>query len=192
MKNEIIKRLEGATELSLSLRKKILYKEEPKYSSNIYNVKYISEQKKISKSELDSILINFNKIFSTYIPDSEISIVNRSNGQIRVSDEFGKLFSESKIIYHATDGMFDPTVGPLVNVWGFGPDRIDKVPSEAEINQLMEFIGFDKITYEDGHIYKKFKESYIDFSSIAKGYAVDVIHNYLKQKNIRPSRNKTI
>ena len=80
--------------------------------------------------------------------------------------------------------MFDPTVGPLVNKWGFGPDRINKVPSEAEINQLMEFIGFDKITYEDGHIYKKFKESYIDFSSIAKGYAVDVIHNYLKQKNI--------
>ena len=149
-----------------------------------YNIKYISEEKKIFKSDVDSLLVEFNNIFSTYIPDSEISIVNRSNGRIRVSDEFGKLISESEIIYHITDGMFDPTVGPLVNKWGFGPDRINKVPSEAEINQLMEFIGFDKITYEDGHIYKKFKESYIDFSSIAKGYAVDVIHNYLKQKNI--------
>ena len=149
-----------------------------------YTVKYISYEKKILKQEIDSILIQFNRIFSTYIPDSEISIVNKSDSRVRVSDEFGKLIEESKLIYEITDGMFDPTVGPLVNKWGFGPDKIDKVPSEAEIKQLVEFVGFDKITYEDGYIHKKFKESYIDFSSVAKGYAVDVLHNYLKGKQI--------
>ena len=149
-----------------------------------YTVKYISDEKKILKNEIDSILIQFNRIFSTYIPDSEISVINNSEGRINVSKEFGKLIYESKLIYDITDGMFDPTVGPIVNKWGFGPDKIDKVPSEAEINQLIKFVGFDKITYGEGHIYKKFQESYIDFSSIAKGYAVDVIHNNLKLKNL--------
>ena len=149
-----------------------------------YSVKYISDEKKILKNEIDSILIQFNRIFSTYIPDSEISVINNSEGRINVSKEFGKLIYESKLIYDITDGMFDPTVGPIVNKWGFGPDKIDKVPSEAEINQLIKFVGFDKITYGEGHIYKKFQESYIDFSSIAKGYAVDVIHNHLKLKNL--------
>ena len=149
-----------------------------------YTVKYISDDKKILKQEIDSILLRFNKVFSTYIPDSEISVVNNSIGRMNVSKEFAKLITESKLIHEITGGMFDPTVGPLVNKWGFGPDRIDKIPSEAEINQLMEFVGFDKIIYEDGYINKKFKESYIDFSSIAKGYAVDVIHNHLKLKKI--------
>ena len=149
-----------------------------------YTVKYISDEKKILKNEIDSILIQFNRIFSTYIPDSEISVINNSEGRINVSKEFGKLIYESKLIYDITDGMFDPTVGPIVNKWGFGPDKIDKVPSEAEINQLIKFVGFDKITFSEGHIHKKFKESYIDFSSIAKGYAVDIIHNHLKLKNL--------
>ena len=99
-----------------------------------YNIKYISNEKKISKLEIDSILLEFNKIFSTYIPDSEISLVNRSIGKVRVSDEFGKLISESKSIYELTGGMFDPTVGPLVNKWGFGPETIDNLPNEREIN----------------------------------------------------------
>ncbi|MAD59394.1 MAG: thiamine biosynthesis protein ApbE [Flammeovirgaceae bacterium] len=149
-----------------------------------YNVKYISEEKRISKSDLDSILINFNNIFSTYIPNSEISIVNESEGRIKVSKEFGKLITESNIIYKLTDGMFDPTVGPLVNDWGFGPGNFEKLPSKQRIQELLQYVGFDKISYEDGHLHKKFKKSYIDFSSIAKGYAVDLIHDYLKSKNI--------
>ena len=149
-----------------------------------YNIKYISNEKKISKLEIDSILLEFNKIFSTYIPDSEISLVNRSIGKVRVSDEFGKLISESKSIYELTGGMFDPTVGPLVNKWGFGPETIDNLPNEREINQIMQYVGFDKISFENGYINKEFKESYIDFSSVAKGYAVDIIHSYIESKSI--------
>ncbi len=149
-----------------------------------YNLKYISEEKKIFKSDIDSILIHFNNIFSTYIPNSEISIINKSDGRIKVSNEFGKLITESRIIYNITDGMFDPTVGPLVNNWGFGPDSFENVPSKKRIKQLLQYVGFDKISYENGYLYKKIKESYIDFSSIAKGYAVDQIHDYLKSKNI--------
>ena len=64
-----------------------------------YTVKYISDEKKILKNEIDSILIQFNRIFSTYIPDSEISVINNSEGRINVSKEFGKLINESKLIY---------------------------------------------------------------------------------------------
>ena len=149
-----------------------------------YNIKYISYEKKILKTDLDSILIEFNKTFSTYIPNSEISIINNSIGKSNVSKEFGELFSISKLIHLQTDGMFDPTVGPLVNKWGFGPQSIETIPTKNEIDQIMQFVGFDKIIFENGYINKKFKESYIDFSSVAKGYAVDIIHSYIQSKNI--------
>ena len=112
-----------------------------------YNIKYISFEKKILKTELDSILIEFNKIFSTYIPNSEISIINKSIGKSNVSKEFGELFSVSKLIHLQTDGMFDPTVGPLVNKWGFGPQSIETIPTKNEVDQIMQFVGFDKIIF---------------------------------------------
>ena len=74
------------------------------------------------------------KIFLTYIPDSEISVINNSENYDKYLVKVGKLIYESKLIYDITDGMFDPTVGPIVNEWGFRPDKIDKVLIEAEIN----------------------------------------------------------
>ena len=87
----------------------------------VYNIKYVSKDIRINKSDIDSLLILFNNIFSTYQPTSYISILNKSKSIEIVNPLFYNLLKESKKIYKATEGAFDPTVGPLVNAWGFGP-----------------------------------------------------------------------
>ena len=148
-----------------------------------YNIKYISREVLLDKNEMDSILVEFNKIFSTYISSSEISVINRSSGQIDISDSFAFLLEESRRVYEFTDGYFDPTIGPLVNLWGFGPDKTINNPTQLEINSKLKNVGLNKIDFED-NILTKGKGTYIDFSSIAKGYAVDVLHDHLSNKKI--------
>ena len=148
-----------------------------------YSVKYISKEPLLTKNEIDSILISFNNIFSTYIPSSEISVINRSSGKIKISDDFSFLLDQSKSVYKLTDGYFDPTIGPIVNLWGFGPEKTINNPKKYEVSNLLEHVGLNKITLSDNFLIKN-KDTYIDFSSIAKGYAVDVLHSYLIQKKI--------
>ena len=148
-----------------------------------YNIKYISREVLLDKNEMDSILVEFNKIFSTYISSSEISVINRSSGQIDISDSFAFLLEESRRVYEFTDGYFDPTIGPLVNLWGFGPDKTINNPTQLEVNSKLKNVGLNKIDFED-NILTKSRDTYIDFSSIAKGYAVDVLHDHLSNKKI--------
>ena len=86
----------------------------------VYNIKYVSKDIRINKRDIDSLLILFNNIFSTYQPNSYISKLNRSKSMKTVNPLFYNLLKESKNIYEATEGAFDPTIGPLVNAWGFG------------------------------------------------------------------------
>ena len=148
-----------------------------------YNIKYISREVLLDKNEMDSILVEFNKIFSTYISSSEISVINRSSGQIDISDSFAFLLEESRRVYEFTDGYFDPTIGPLVNLWGFGPDKTINNPTQLEVNSKLKNVGLNKINFED-NILTKSRDPYLDFSSIAKGYAVDVLHDHLSNKKI--------
>ena len=149
----------------------------------VYNIKYISDEVILEKKKIDSLLVNFNNIFSTYIPSSEISTINKSSGKIYISDHFHFLLEQSKRVYDLTDGYFDPTIGPLVNLWGFGPDKLINKPKKSEVNNLLNLVGLNKIDIGDNFLIKN-KGTYIDFSSIAKGYAVDILHNYLIDKKI--------
>ena len=148
-----------------------------------YNIKYISREVLLDKNEMDSILVGFNNIFSTYIPSSEISVINRSSGKIEISDSFAFLFEASKRVFELTDGYFDPTIGPLVNLWGFGPDKLINNPKQSEVNSLLKNVGLNKIVLENNVLIKS-KGAYIDFSSIAKGYAVDILNDHLINKKI--------
>ena len=148
-----------------------------------YNIKYISDESLLVKNEIDSILYNFNNIFSTYIPTSEISVINQSSGKINISNEFTFLLRQSFKVFELTDGYFDPTVGPIVNLWGFGPDKLKNNPKNSDIQNLLKYVGLTKVSLGDSYLVKN-RETYIDFSSIAKGYAVDIISGYLSNKNI--------
>ncbi|MEO9474193.1 MAG: FAD:protein FMN transferase [Cyclobacteriaceae bacterium] len=148
-----------------------------------YNVKYIDKTEPVSKSKIDSVLRAFNQSLSTYIPDSEISILNQSGELNSPSRLFTDVMQESYRVYEMTSGAYDPTVGTLVNVWGFGPDKSRLVPDSTLVDSLRQFVGLQKIVLEKEAINMD-TLMYLDFSAIAKGYAVDLVSELLLEHGV--------
>ena len=120
---------------------------------------------------------------STYWPDSDISKINSGDSLVVVDSHFEKVFRKATTVWKNTNGFFDPTVGNLVNAYGFGPQKpIDRI-RVAQLDSLRKLTGWDKVSLtKNGTIRKDNPDIYIDFNAIAKGYTVDVIANYLSQK----------
>lgn len=130
------------------------------------------------KTRVEALLAGVNKTMSTYDPDSELSRFNRNlaTDWIAVSPELEQVIAEGLRISELSGGAFDITVGPLVNLWGFGPEpRRDQVPAEAAIAQARERVGYWRLhAREEPPALKKDRpDLYVDLSAIAKGYAVD-------------------
>lgn len=150
-----------------------------------YTIKYFSDKENISKESIDSILHLFDLELSTYIPESKISKINENDTTIVVNNWFKEVFQLSSQVYKESNGLFDPTIGILVNAYGFGPKKVEKMPTEDEVKQLLKKVGFSKVKINANNtITKEFPDMYFDFNAIAQGYAVDVLANYLKSKKI--------
>lgn len=148
-----------------------------------YSITYLNATKNYQQS-LDSLFLEINKSMSTYIPTSDITKINNGNTSIVVDQYFKEVFEKSKKIYQETQGFFDPTVGNLVNAYGFGPEKGKIIPSDSIINELMKDVGFEKVSLINGKIKKDNPTVYLDFNSIAKGYAVDVVARFFDSKKI--------
>lgn len=130
------------------------------------------------QTRADALLTRINQALSTYDPNSELSRFNRnaSTDWITVSPELQQITAEALRISALSDGVFDITVGPLVNVWGFGPEpRRDQAPTDNEIAQARSRVGYWRLqTREEPPALKKDRpDLYVDLSAIAKGYGVD-------------------
>jgi thiamine biosynthesis lipoprotein len=152
-----------------------------------YAIKYItSADKAINyQAQTDSILEKFNEALSTYRPDSEISKFNNGHAVAFQLPFFYPVLKKAQEVYQASGGAFDPTVGPLVNAWGFGTGKERKAPGQARIDSLKNFIGFDKITFDEQSVQKQKEGVYIDFNAIAPGYAADILGRFLEGKGIQ-------
>ena len=150
-----------------------------------YSIKYIANQEVVSKKQTDSLLLAFDMSLSTYRDDSKISKINSGDSTVVVDDLFVENFKISSEIHKETSGLFDPTIGVLVNAYGFGPNKKHQNLSQNQIDSLLQFVGLDKVQLnENKTISKKYKETYLDFNAIAQGYSVDVVVNFLKSKGI--------
>lgn len=148
-----------------------------------YKITYLEAERNYSKS-IDSLFLAFNNSLSTYIPDSDISKINRGDTTVIVDDFFKEVFLKAKRIYKETDGFFDPTVGNLVNAYGFGPSKEKKNLTKEQVAKEMQFVGFDKVKLVDNKVVKEYPEIYLDFNSIAKGFGIDIIARFFDEKNI--------
>ncbi len=146
-----------------------------------YQVTYNSEVN--YQKQFDSLFYVINKSMSTYQTDSDISRLNR-NETVEIDAHFKNVFDASKRIFQETNGAFDPTIGALVNAWDFGSEgKIENLDS-LKINNLMQSVGFDKVSIIENKVVKQ-PNTFIDFNAIAKGYAVDVIADFLSGKNVQ-------
>lgn len=151
-----------------------------------YAVKYISSSELVSNKTIDSLLLAFDKSLSTYRPNSKISKINEGDSTVVVDDFFVKTFEVSSRIYKETEGLFDPTIGVLVNAYGFGPKKQKIELNPAKIDSLLQYVGFDKVRLNENRtISKNFPQTYFDFNAIAQGYSVDVVVDFLKSKGIK-------
>lgn len=140
-------------------------------------------------AELQAVLAEMNRQMSTWHPETEISRYNHlaPGSWYSVADDFWQVLEIAFRWAEASDGLYDPTAGPLVNLWGFGPTetRGGGLPTEAQIDEARQRVGFRKVTrdaerkaiYQPGGIY-------LDLSSVAKGYAVDRLADVLDAHGI--------
>jgi len=151
-----------------------------------YHIKLFGPENLNIEKGLDSIFEVINNSMSTYQSDSDISRINSGDTSVRVDENFRKVFNLSKKIYRESNGYFDPTVGNLVNAYGFGPGSQSDELKRTEIDSMLQYVGLDKVKLTEGNnIEKQQPEIYLDFNAIAKGYTVDVIAQFLDKKGVR-------
>ncbi len=147
-----------------------------------YSVKLIAPGEDIDKDELQSriteTLAAVDKLTSTWRDDSELSQfnANQSTDWIDVSAEFCIAIESALAVSRASDGAFDITVGPLVNLWGFGPDGERQEPPDTDVLEgVMADVGFEGLEpgCDQPAVRKRSGGMYIDLSGWAKGYGVD-------------------
>ncbi|MEO0527816.1 MAG: FAD:protein FMN transferase [Bacteroidota bacterium] len=168
-------------------------KTEPKPIKNVsvggalgttYSIIYLSNTVLDFEQEIDSVFTAVNASLSTYIPDSDISRINKGDTTVVADDMFQDVFELSKEVHKTTKGYFDPTVGTLVNAWGFGPGKQISLDS-TKVDSLLTYVGFDKVGIGPGRSVKKSDPNiYFDFNAVAKGYAIDRLGVMLHQKGI--------
>lgn len=137
-----------------------------------------------TKEKADEVLANVNRQMSTWDPKSEITIFNKKTDQqpMTVSHDFIRVLKLADVVYQESEGAFDPTVGPLVDLWGFGKEGSRfSPPSDEQIEKRKKYVGFDLIDIVDSTmIEKKYAETQLDLSAIAKGFGVDMVADLLK------------
>lgn len=138
----------------------------------------------VLKQRVDERLAEINRLMSTYDPESELSRFNasRSDQWFEVSPETAKVVAAALDMAERSGGAFDPTVGPLVNLWGFGPaNRAGATPTEEQIAKARERVGYQQVEVrtDPPALRKTNPKIYLDLSAIAKGYAADEVAEML-------------
>jgi len=133
--------------------------------------------------EIDSIFNQFNNSLSTYEPNSLISRVNKNDYSVEVDAYFIEAYNKAKKIYLETDGYFDPTIGKLIDAYGFGSGQEKELTTE-EVSIIMESTGFEKVKLVGNKVVKG-SNVQLNVNAFAKGLGIDVVGRFLETKGIK-------
>jgi thiamine biosynthesis lipoprotein len=158
-----------------------------------YNIKIVTDYFQTVaglKEKIEKRLADINTAMSTYQKDSEISRFNnfiQAGRKFKISEDFYRVMKTAQAIYRLSDGAWDGTVNPLVDLWGFGREGSkNTIPAQQEILALLSNIGFDNIVIpEVGFLQKKRASVTLDLSSIAKGYGVDQVADTIRKEGFQ-------
>lgn len=159
-----------------------------------YSVKAVNPPAGVIQERLqrgvDRVLAEVNREISTYDPESELSRFNRnpSTDWIEVSPGLLGVVAEGQRISQLSGGAFDVTVGPLVNLWGFGPEpKPARVPPEEAIAAAQARVGYQQLELraEPPALRKARADLYVDLSALGEGYGADRVAEYLIAEGVR-------
>lgn len=156
-----------------------------------YNIKYIQQDgipsSDVLHKDIDRLLEQVNDQMSTYRKDSELSRFNQyqDTAPFEVSPQTATVVREAIRLNNVTLGALDVTVGPLVNLWGFGPEaRPEVVPTDEELAERKANIGIEHLKADGNLLSKDLPHLYVDLSTIAKGWGVDVVADYIESQGV--------
>lgn len=130
-----------------------------------------------------SIASAVEKSLSPFMHDSRISLINR-NESAATDTWIGEVFAESQRINRLSGGAFDPTVAPIVNLWGFGYGDGGGEPTQEQIDSCLSMVGIGACSITDGTMIKKSPGTQFNFSAITKGFGIDRIAAMMQREGI--------
>ena len=148
-----------------------------------YSITYYDSLGRDFQPQIEQLLHDFDMSCSNYKDSSIISKVNR-NEVVKLDDYFIGNFLLAQEVSNETNGDFDITVRPLVELWGFGLKNRETV-SREQVDSVMEFVGYQKVRLENGKIIKDDPRLMLDYNAIAQGYSVDVVADFLQSKAVK-------
>tara|TARA_A100001015_G_scaffold320478_1_gene446986 strand:- start:860 stop:1744 length:885 start_codon:yes stop_codon:yes gene_type:complete len=153
------------------------------FTVKAYKRFYIPKKRLIS--DINRQLIQLSAQFNTYTNKSQISVFNKERELNALSDDWRYLLGISEQLYRVSNGAWDPTVWPLTQLWKFNTDDVFVPPSDSDIKKTLAQTGFHQLNYDGEKLVKKTMVAQLDLSSIAKGYAVDVLSQTLLESGIK-------
>lgn len=146
----------------------------------LYHIKY--QAPRLMTEQIDAELQAFNLSLNPFNPNSIIAKVN-NNEEVEVDAWFAEVFDKAREVSERTNGAFDITSAPLVNLWGFGFSKMDSVTPQV-VDSIRAFVGYKKVRMEGGKVIKDDARLLLNCSAIAKGYASDVIARLLERNGV--------
>jgi thiamine biosynthesis lipoprotein len=145
-----------------------------------YSIKYYAERELIKQQSIDSIFNVIDQSMSLYKAHSAVNTFNKPTVlSMELNAHMLRVVEASFHYNKLTQGYFDITVYPLLQLWGFGPQGFGKLPLDHQIDSVKKLIGIDKINLQGKVLTKQQSHVSIDLNGIAQGYTVDVVAEYL-------------
>lgn len=149
-----------------------------------YQIKYVHNKNMNLQSEIDKLFKDLDLSMSTWVDSSIISTVNNTHDWVEMDVYFEDVLTRSIEISKESNGDFEPTIAPLVRLWGFGFDKVRGDLNDEDIKATLDVVGIDHIQ-RDGSLIKLDDGSSLDFNAIAQGYTVDVLADMLESNGIK-------
>ena len=150
-----------------------------------YSITYVADShnpdKYFPREEVDSLLADLSHTFSIFDTTSLIYRWNRGEN-VELNDDFRYVLWLSKKVSAATNGAFDCTVQPLVQLWGFGKDGVRHTVGDDTLATVREYVGFQLVDLQDDRVIRKDPRVQLNFNAVAKGYAVDRVADWLVEQ----------
>lgn len=150
-----------------------------------WSVKIVSPEpvnQSVVQAGLQAVLDDINAKMSNWDSNSDVSVFNRASaGCANISEETAQVVEISQEISRLTDGAFDATLGPLIELWGFGAEfSANQKPDPEVIAEKLQQVGYKKLYLTSSQLCKETDSLFLNLSATAKGYGVDKAAEYLE------------